>query len=1197
MSGLIQDHIRKQEWMIWARDPWQNYRVTREGYQIQNGDYSFNRVLHGPPGPCEVLAGDKPQIKLTESPSWQYGDLSVGVETNGRVLWFHELDTIVSTHDAGMQHYVLRDSSVPGVEIRMSVAPLSDAPGFIVKLEPSCPVRITWAYGAQKYEEKSVFAQQPMPGGIRPADCAGNTFSVSASVVTAGARDLPKRAYVGTVPASRMSVCSATNLVQAQRSVDGSAASDGSDAGEALPGDDDGAPMAVGVVDVSSDPLYVIACTGSDSDGGWTFAAAAASVTDTWKAALQRCEVIAASCDVQTPEVMLDNAARNIAFSLDGSWLPPAFLHGAVRWGMESRGWYLGWRGLYGPIVLGWYDRVKSSFLFHGKYTLDRRLSAYSGPGKLADYVGFDGATDRWTEGNMGEVYLDQLYAYYCWTGDSDTIKNLYPVIKGVLEWEARTLDPDNDGLFENHINTWISDGHWYCGGAGVQASSYMHRAHLLAAEAALAAGEDPEPYRRRAAEIKDAVNNEMWLSDQGHYAEYRELLGDQRLHDAAELPSIYHPIDSEVTDRFQTYQMLRYVENRLWMDEDLLLANDWYPVIVTNGTIAFSEILHTALCYFCAGLLEKAWRLMGPALRNFAKGRVPGTITEYAGIQGEQGTYADFTDTSSMFARTVVEGVFGVNPRRQDGRICLQPGFPEDWDHATVRLTDLTYVWKRTEQTETMHVEVSGGAAKICVRLRARNDGVTSVLIDGKAADWSVEAGIGFSWIVTETMPTSTTDVEVTYDGSTHEVVYEPVAVVGESFSVEARGCEIQEIYDPQQVVADVDMSPSAVRGRVSGSLGHHTFFIRVFHGNTESWHPIDVEVRKPIDLTSTQLLVRAGGDADGLEGGSEPCVYELIVRNNRPEPQDLSIRAAYAGRTDTARLQIEPGGEKPLSFRVADPSRLTPGVMPVDIECSGSWEGRLSSSTRLWSLLGGTSGTTGTSGRVKGREAFAKRCTCVPLPFNDRLENIFTYVYENPRPPEWALQIKEHALNAWTGTWYSADYINLDHVRELLDDRGYFMSDIGVPFRQTAHGANGLFVSKWDQFPERAEIPVVAGAATGEPGEPRELYLLVAGTTFNNQTYIENGVVSIRYADGDLQLYPLENPSNYDSLVQHFSNNYPQWIGGAENGFYGVGRASGVHADIINIPLRGKAIESLAVECVSYEIIIGILGLTIVS
>jgi hypothetical protein len=38
-----------------------------------------------------------------------------------------------------------------------------------------------------------------------------------------------------------------------------------------------------------------------------------------------------------------------------------------------------------------------------------------------------------------------------------------------------------------------------------------------------------------------------------------------------------------------------------------------------------------------------------------------------------------------------------------------------------------------------------------------------------------------------------------------------------------------------------------------------------------------------------------------------------------------------------------------------------------------------------------------------------------------------------------------------------------------------------------------------------------------------------------------------------------------------------------------------TGTHADILNIALAGKEMRELHIECLSYEIIIGLLGLTL--
>ncbi len=1172
MTEHVRDTIRVQEWMIWARDPWQHYEVGPEGYRITNGRFTFNRVLHGPPGPTEILAGDRPQIKLTQAPSCHYGDLSLAVEEKTVSVWCHEFGEIEATYDAARYRYRLTDPRFPNLTLDVRVLPAADAPGFIVRIQATRPTTLLWAYGALKREENGIQAQRPMHGGIRPADCVGNIIEAEGGALRAGDPSLERKAAISTFPISEIRVCGA--------------------AGDATPhdvwADGSGAPpIGLGRLAVNESPVYIAVCITDDADALWTLARLLAFPAASYDKGLKRLETIAAGAVVRTPQPALDQAVRNISFSLDGSWHPPAFLHGAVRWGVECKGWFLGWRGLYGPIVLGWYERVRSALEFHGAHTLDRRSSDYSGPGKLLDYVAFDGVTNRWTEeGNMGEVYMDQLYSYYCWTGDRDLMKKLWPVVKRVLRWEKKTLDPDNDWLYENHVNTWISDGHWYGGGPGVQSSAYLYRAYRLAAEMAEAAGEDATEYCSAASSIRQAMDDRMWLGDRGWYAEYREFLDPGRLHDAVELPSIYHPIDSEVPDPLKAYQMLRFVENRLWLDNDLLLSNDWYPVIVTNGTIAFSEILHTALCYFRLGLVDRGWKLTLRACENFHKARVPGAITEYAGWEGEQGTYADFTDCSSMFARTIVEGLYGIRPRRQDGELTIQPGFPTHWRHAAITLRDVGYDWGYEEGREWINLRTPR-RERVLLRLRAREDSVAAVTVNGAELDRRIEPGLGHAWIVVECEPKYEHHVRIAYQGGTHEITFPRLTAAGDALHVTGRGCMVEDFRDPQQLLGEMVIEPSGLRAEMGDRLGEHTFFLKLNHADTSSWQPVDIDIRPPIEIVDTELKVPRVDNAD-----DDRVTYGFGLRNNRGMTQALDLRVRFCDQDDRIRLSIGPHECRRIEIPVEDAASLSPGLTPITVLCNGDRHGELCSATRLWGLFDRSSSL------ASGAEEFRNRCVPVNIPFNDELRNIFRHEYTDPRPPAWALQIDKNALNAWTGTWYDAQIVNTRHIVETLTSEGIFVTDISVPFRQVREGANGLFVSKWNQFPDRARIPVRDSGASGAETlvAPREVYLLIAGTTFNNQTRIANAEVSIHYADGTSQIQELYNPTTYDSLLQHFSDNYPQWIGGKKEGYYGVGRASGVHADILNIPLAGKEVKEIEVACLAHEIIVGVLGVTFV-
>src|SRR6185436_13546671 len=137
---------------------------------------------------------------------------------------------------------------------------------------------------------------------------------------------------------------------------------------------------------------------------------------------------------VETPDPHFDLAFEAMVIANDGLWQPPVFLHGALSWMRD----YLGWRGWYGSEVLGFHDRVRTAIEAFASRQIQRGDDRGAIPDRLqSQRVGF----------NMNEVFLDQVYYHYLWTGDRDFLASLFSVIQGVLSWEKRRLDPDDDAL------------------------------------------------------------------------------------------------------------------------------------------------------------------------------------------------------------------------------------------------------------------------------------------------------------------------------------------------------------------------------------------------------------------------------------------------------------------------------------------------------------------------------------------------------------------------------------------------------------------------------------------------------------------------------------------------------------------------------------------------------------------------------
>ena len=165
-------------------------------------------------------------------------------------------------------------------------------------------------------------------------------------------------------------------------------------------------------------------------------------------------------------------------------------------------------------------------------------------------------------------------------------------------------------------------------------------------------------------------------------------------------------------------------------------------------------------------------------------------------------------------------------------------------------------------------------------------------------------------------------------------------------------------------------------------------------------------------------------------------------------------------------------------------------------------------------------------------------------------------------------------------------------------------------MPFRTPAKGKNIAYTSLWDNYPDSLSLPLT-GRAAG-------VYLMLAGSTNYMQCRMENGRITVTYADGSHTCLPLMNPENWAPIEQDFyfdglafRNDVPRP--------YRVALASGLvsnrletdlklkgfndrcipggAATLLYLPLDGqKELRSLQLETMSNDVVIGLMGVTLV-
>lgn len=422
-----------------------------------------------------------------------------------------------------------------------------------------------------------------------------------------------------------------------------------------------------------------------------------------------------------TPDPYINTLGSALALAADGDWDGQTWLHGCIGWRMPLAGW----RAAYVGDVLGWRDRQRSHFDAYAKSQVtnvpatiphpsqDEAMNMARAEKKWGTQMYSNGYICRNPEKNnqmhhydMNLNYMDELLWHFQYDADTAYMRQMWPVIESHLAWEKRNYDPDGDHLYDAYCCIWASDALYYSGGAVTHSSAYNYRGNLLAARIAELIGKDPKPYREEADAILQAMNERLWMKDKGVWAEYQDGMGLKRLHESPALWSIYTPIDCGACSDVQAWQAVDWVnENIPHINiEDstyqTISTSNWLPYSWSINNVANAEIWHTALAFFRAGRAQEGYRLMmANILDNMYYGQSPanfGQLSHYDAARGE--CYRDFGDCIGIASRALVQGLFGVIPYALYGGCYLQPGFPAEWDRATLKTPYIEYTFTRKD-------------------------------------------------------------------------------------------------------------------------------------------------------------------------------------------------------------------------------------------------------------------------------------------------------------------------------------------------------------------------------------------------------------------------------------------------------------------------------------------------------------------
>ena len=433
-----------------------------------------------------------------------------------------------------------------------------------------------------------------------------------------------------------------------------------------------------------------------------------------------------------TPDKYINTLGGALVMAADGDWDGQTWLHGCIGWRMPLAGWRAGYLG----DVLGWNDRAISHFDAYAKSQVtnveptiphpsqDGKMNMARAEKKWGTQMYSNGYICRNPERNdqmhhydMNLNYVDELLWHFQYDADTVYMRKMWKVLTSHLAWEKRNYDPDDDGLYDAYCCIWASDALYYNGGAVTHSSAYNYRANLLASRIAEIIGEDGTQYKKEAEKILQAMNQRLWLDDKGRWAEFEDLMGLQRKHESAAVWSIYTPIDCGAGNGEQFYRATEYVSRNIPHIDvvadgknygQTISTTNWLPYAWSINNVAAAEVMHTALAFYEAGRTDEAFALMKANIMDqMYIGQSPanfGQISYYDAARGE--CYRDFGDCIGISSRTLLEGLFGIKPQALYGKCIIQPGFPAEWENASVTTPYLSYIYNKVGGKVVLKIE-----------------------------------------------------------------------------------------------------------------------------------------------------------------------------------------------------------------------------------------------------------------------------------------------------------------------------------------------------------------------------------------------------------------------------------------------------------------------------------------------------------
>lgn len=432
---------------------------------------------------------------------------------------------------------------------------------------------------------------------------------------------------------------------------------------------------------------------------------------------------IAATCCLSSPDPLLDEAFMwaKYCFQMLARKVPG--LGEGIGAGLPEYPWWFSCDSAYAvpaAVASGFHELAKETLRLLAKVSQNTNSN-----GRIVHEVVTNSVV--YNPGNLVEtpLFVRALYHTYRWTGDSDLLRELYPLCKqGMLEYVLGECDPDGDLCGAGRSIVETKEMAW--GLESLDVAAYTYEALTLLSEIASDAGDAPAAllYQEKAAELRRRINREWWLAGEGLYGDLRASPAqiqsmtanlkayhqrDQHVQAACQILEkqlatvstahdawcrdrpwlLYHwigvtPLEVGAADLVRANRALDRLESADFCGEwGLYLNGLWNHTVMSlpAGVLAVAEAHY--------GRMERAMEHVH-RIASTLRIRFPGGISEalpdkWCFLQAWSGYGIIWP---------VIKGILGLNPDAAHFRVTWSPRLPARWDGLILRRVRIGQAW-----------------------------------------------------------------------------------------------------------------------------------------------------------------------------------------------------------------------------------------------------------------------------------------------------------------------------------------------------------------------------------------------------------------------------------------------------------------------------------------------------------------------